>query len=89
MEWISVKDRLPEKNEYVLIGWIDDLYNKYPESMDCSLAFGQIHSVPTLPDTKIWATIKFGGQDNHSIMLQIDSPPTHWMPLPEPPKEKP
>ena len=31
MNWISVKDQLPERNQYVLVGWIDELYNKYPE----------------------------------------------------------
>ena len=69
-EWISVKDRLPEKKDYVY--WrTDDLfyvlcYVKSTGKMD--LAF---------KDGKYW-------QDRHGNRLRYV---THWMSLPEPPKE--
>lgn len=59
-EWISVKDRLPKNNDYVLAwspGWVECVicfYDKYSE---------------------YWYT------EDHSLPF-----PSHWMPLPEPPK---
>ena len=54
--WISVKDRLPEDGQDVLV-WDDG-------------GFAYI-------DVRLCGTWKYGG--NYGV--------THWMPLPEPPKE--
>ena len=62
-EWISVKDRLPEDNEVVVIvdenGYFDVGY------------------------MAIW-----GGQVQWCSHLLYDPKVTHWMPIPEPPKEE-
>lgn len=64
-EWISIKDRLPEREKSVLI--IDNCLNiylgflsKYYNSFDCYCNCSEGSSIDT---------------------------PTHWMLLPEPPKE--
>lgn len=61
VEWISVKDRLPEEDKDVLA------YN----------GVYMIIAAYTTNPTKYWYTI------TGSVMRTI----THWMPLPEPPKE--
>ena len=74
MEWISVKDRLPIGSVRVLI----------------CLEFGDINGKPgQFVDTghyhyrhKIWL------EDDESLMeYHNDVTVTHWMPLPEPPKQ--
>jgi uncharacterized protein DUF551 len=57
-QWISVKDRLPEKEKKVLV------YAKYFETTQDSLT-------------------KYGDWLDSDPQANI----THWMPLPEPPKE--
>lgn len=61
-EWISVKDRLPERKEDVYLCCID------------SLAF---------PGTQYIRILKFYGDGTWEHGGNV----THWMPLPEPPKE--
>ncbi len=63
MEWISVKDRLPESEVMVLTYLEDD--NHY--MIDYIIMF----------DVPLWACIL--ERDNYKV--------THWMPLPEAPKE--
>lgn len=58
MEWISVKDRLPEEDTWVLV------YSR--QGRYTNLKVDYIH----------------GGKWFHSFYV------THWMPLPEPPKEE-
>lgn len=70
MEWISVKDRLPDNKEMVLI------------------------YCPTLKHRNKKNNIKTGRKINFGCGLRpegclgYDDDSTHWMPLPEPPKEK-
>ena len=64
-QWISVKDRLPEKSG-------DYLVTTYNGSRTC------------LPySSKNRAFNSFDGNTDHGLDIQC----THWMPLPEPPKE--
>lgn len=67
MEWISVKDRLPDYDTECLVG--------------CKDAKTIIADLTAMTSTKtglpIWQTAE--GYFKHHI--------THWMPLPEPPKE--
>jgi hypothetical protein len=70
MEWISIKDRLPEQNQNVLIIDIHKrmataIYSKEKECWD-----------PGYFDC--WDT-------DHCCGRELDET-THWMPLPEPPK---
>ena len=64
MEWISVKDRLPEKKDeyYLFGGYTSD--NKWESR------------------SEHWAT-----KDEHNKKLISLVGYTHWMPLPEPPKQ--
>ena len=68
MEWISVKDRLPELDEPVLVFSKGD----YKLSALCK-------EIPTFEETfkafDYWEDI----DELHHV--------THWMPLPEPPKD--
>lgn len=61
-QWISVKDRLPEKMELVLT------YGKMFGWIQCGI----------LCDNGIWLK---------SNLEKIKIKPTHWMPLPKPPKK--
>lgn len=61
MNWISVRDRLPEQDQMVLTWSYDEI-----------IAWGAIkHGV--------WSAIR----DEYGQEITI----THWMPLPEPPKD--
>ncbi len=64
MEWISVKDRLPESEVMVLTYLEDD--------DDYRIDYIIIFDVP------LWACIL--ERDNYKV--------THWMPLPEAPKDE-
>ena len=63
MEWISVKDRLPEKEDDVLA---------YEFRGDVSIAYISGYE---------WRNLESGYVMDASYV-------THWMPLPEPPKEQ-
>lgn len=70
MDWISVKDRLPEKSGDVLV------YIAYRRE------HGRVTVVPYSDRYKAFNT-----RDEYvSPKYKIDGV-THWMPLPEPPKE--
>ena len=74
MEWISVKDRLPDKEDFYLI---------YPEPkyIDCVCWFN-VHSNVRGHTPNTWEVESEYGEVN-----QYNHVITHWMPLPEPPKE--
>lgn len=72
MEWISIEDGLPEIDENVLI---------YGESIGIICSF---YIKDKNDKLKIWYVYD-GGESNMAIPF---SRVTHWMPLPELPKEK-
>ncbi len=69
MEWISIKDRLPEEVKLVLVS-----NNESKHKEDHWVCCGQINYS--------------GGWFNQfqDSISDIQIYPTHWMPLPEPPK---
>ena len=66
--WVSVKDRLPENEQYVML-WTKTGVMKYAKYLD---------NEPHRP----WITY-----DEDGSIRAWDNVVTHWMPLPEPPKE--
>ena len=74
MEWISVKDRLPDFEKEVLIF--------YPWQGQSGVKYETI-SVASLEDMttgKNHLSTHWTDGEHHTVN------PTHWMPLPEPPK---
>ena len=71
MEWISVEDRLPTAYVEVLV-WPPKYFDDEPTTYT-----GQLHQHE---GNQWWVTYGNGIVYNHSKV-------THWMPLPEPPKE--
>lgn len=67
-EWISVKDRLPEKMEYYLV------YLQGNPEYNC------------LIEKSIYSKEHGGFIPTHGGQFHL--PATHWMPLPNPPKEQ-
>lgn len=70
-EWISVKDRMPELHVEVLVYGILP-YEIHPEIHQCYLC-----DVNGKNKLEFWTSIS--AYDVKNV--------THWMPLPEPPKE--
>lgn len=66
MEWISVKDRMPDLNTYVLICLIGALSGNTLMKVDYTLKY---HN----------NAIEWKHTSENAV--------THWMPLPEPPKD--
>ena len=66
MEWISVKERLPDEQGAVL-----------------GYCIGGKHKQLSWMDIYYWTGEKFGHPNPHE-----NDEVTHWMPLPEPPKEE-
>lgn len=88
-QWISVKDRLPDKLEPVNIVWV----NRKPERY-----YAEIKDKPFVATGYYWndkwwwysATCEdYLAEYGHSDCDEVDEAIeiTHWMPLPEPPKE--
>ena len=79
MKWISVEDRLPEKNVRVL-AWFD-------ASAHHSGVTWQRSGI----DFAAWWGDKWNQTMIRDTLKSLDANEltvTHWMPLPEPPKEK-
>ena len=68
MKWISVKDRLPELNQPVLV---------FAPTEDENYLVDYIHSF--LDGNPLWNWCVNVENNQQTV--------THWMPLPEPPKE--
>ena len=89
-EWISVKDRLPDKLEAVNIVWV----NNYPEPYYVDIKGKPFVATGYYYSGKWWwysATCEdylaeYGESEFDAIDDRIEI--THWMPLPEPPEEK-
>ena len=76
MEWINVKDKLPEENETVWIhgdGWTSLGGLVYNEGWLWAVAY----DAPSLENGKIQCELY--ADDEYNV--------THWMPLPEPLKQ--
>lgn len=83
MEWISVKDRLPEESDVYLVN-IHQEDNERGESADFVItAWYQKIPLLFLPEEIGWILLN-EWYDHSSVMKNYIS---HWMPLPEPPKE--
>ena len=68
-KWVSVNDRLPESEQYVIL-WTKTGVMKYAKYLD---------DEPHRP----WITY-----DENGSCRAWDNVVTHWMPMPEPPKEE-
>jgi Protein of unknown function (DUF551) len=75
MNWISVKDKLPEENQRVLTynSNIEEIRTAYLEKAGCKVDY----SIYTEDD--LWVS------ENH-IFKALRGYITHWMPLPEKPE---
>ncbi len=67
-EWISVKDRIPKRDELVLVYGEDGVFRAYTDAHD---------KFPS------WQCSPIGSYAGDGCVFGI----THWMPLPEPPKD--
>lgn len=70
-KWISVNDRLPEKKGFYLVNVEDRVASHQRGSVEIGECFSTVKQV----NKKLQEGIKF-----HDYV-------THWMPLPEPPKQ--
>lgn len=74
MKWISVKDRLPEPEIPVLVTYIGFVDGVAESDGIATINYGE------------WCWYEDKNSDNdEAVKVTI----THWMPLPEPPKESP
>lgn len=72
MEWIKCSERMPKKNDKVII-FID---------------FNSEYVPPSIHDAEFTgATFRRGGATVNVFPLEDGYGVTHWMPLPEPPSE--
>lgn len=79
MEWISVKDRLPELEENVLL--FDYWKSVSGEQME-DIRVGYLREFVTRKSSSGLVTIEEWGGTEFAFNI------THWMPLPKPPKNK-
>ena len=77
-EWISVKDRLPEEYNWVLIS--------YTDATDNNLRF-----IPSIAEIKngVWYTRELQAEHKDKYNFEKDClvKVTHWAPLPRPPRD--
>lgn len=75
-EWISVKKEMPKETVTVLTYTMGDLYPVVACFVDA--------------DPEIYWVVEHEGaeDDHHDLLRNRIIPPTHWMPLPELPKEE-
>lgn len=82
-EWISVKERLPQKHTNVLCNVIN--------SNNCNIQIILTREYKTHDGIECWLAnfiFKPADKESDDMMPEIpDSWVTHWMPLPEPPKD--
>ena len=84
MEWISVKDRLPEipEGQYgitVLVTTFDSIYEE--------INLGRGQSVTTMGFNKEYGAFgEFLDLPKGPYWMPPGDPVTHWMPMPEPPE---
>lgn len=80
-EWISVKDRLPNYDQLALL-WQSELQAQFVgRRVDSGLAFPLYYWECTSEFFEAWKEIYFP-------KLMHEGTVSHWMPLPEPPKEE-
>ena len=89
-EWISVKDRPPEKIEPVNVTWVNHCPVHYYSKIK---NVAQTATAVYFGGKWYWYSVvcvdmleEYGRNDADSIDVNIEI--THWMPLPEPPKEE-
>lgn len=89
MEWISVKDRLPEPGQYVML--CHDYHSKISGRDEYeAVTVGYFHQ-PT--DRRCRPYFYYVGVNDYGDIVRASSMcpgsehVTHWMPMPEPPKE--
>lgn len=75
MEWISVKDRLPEFKS-----------NKLSDSVKCLVVANSEKPYTTIMDYRRIEGLGTYWADG-DFLMPLSWEITHWMPLPEPPKE--
>ena len=79
-DWISVEERLPEDKCECLV--YVKTHNKFSGYMTISWFYPRYDgSAPDLKGRKVWT-----GYDSEWGVFELRNV-THWMPLPEPPKE--
>ncbi len=82
MQWVSVKDRLPDIKTYVLCAIIDDFPSQYkvPEFFKVSFWYDANEGMRTLyPNEEFPVAVSW-----NATFLKV----THWMPLPQQPKDQ-
>ena len=86
--WISVDDRLPKDSLEIVIGFVPKEESKIGSESFLTLCCYTYYYYDIDGKTDVesknryWFWHKDGGYD----MSEMDRVPTHWMPLPEPPK---
>lgn len=91
-KWISIKDKLPESGQQVLIYWYDEPYEVHQVHLLSYFKKGDVMDISVdyteeSPDNKIKALedgfyLYDGNWRKHADII------THWMPLPEFPKKE-
>ena len=100
MEWISVDDRLPiiPKGYYgvqVIVAAFDEVYEEINPGHGYSVYQHGYHKTTTMKGEKHkgyeWCELEadFIEFTRDGFALPSGDPITHWMPLPDPPKETP